>query len=183
MQIVFLSQFICTTKIDVRDPAMCGIWAIFGCDQDVSKQCNSALKIAHRGPDSFRIEKHFNNCYLAFHRLVIVDDIYGMQPMRVRSHPHIYVLYNGEIYNYRTVWQQFLLCNFSFEFTLVSIKPYERDGVQQGCAGYPGTRPKLSIGLPGSIFRFQLPVNDLFWLNIFSHTNGRVCGYVDGTSH
>ncbi|XP_038044894.1 asparagine synthetase [glutamine-hydrolyzing]-like [Patiria miniata] len=88
---------------------MCGIWALFGCDQDVSKQCNSALKIAHRGPDSFRIENinHYNNCCLAFHRLVIVDDIYGMQPMRIRSHPHIYVLYNGEIYNYRTVQKQF----------------------------------------------------------------------------
>ncbi|XP_002732808.1 asparagine synthetase [glutamine-hydrolyzing]-like [Saccoglossus kowalevskii] len=88
---------------------MCGIWAIFGADEDVSKQCASALKIAHRGPDAFRIENvnHYNNCCFGFHRLAIVDDLYGMQPMRVHSHPHIWLCYNGEIYNYKKVQKEY----------------------------------------------------------------------------
>ena len=84
---------------------MCGIWAIFGSDEDVAKQCGCALSIAHRGPDAFRIENinHFRNCCFAFHRLAIVDDIHGMQPMRIHSLPHIWMAYNGEIYNYKKV--------------------------------------------------------------------------------
>ena len=84
---------------------MCGIWAIFGSDQNVFKQCKNSLKIAHRGPDSFRVENisHYSNCCLAFYQLAIMDDLYGMQPMRIKSHPNIYVLCIGEIYNHRTV--------------------------------------------------------------------------------
>ena len=88
---------------------MCGIWALFGSEGDVAQQCQCSHKIAHRGPDAFRIENvnHFRNCCFAFHRLAIVDDLYGMQPMRVRALPHLWLCYNGEIYNYRMV---FTLC-------------------------------------------------------------------------
>ncbi|XP_067649261.1 asparagine synthetase [glutamine-hydrolyzing]-like [Haliotis asinina] len=87
---------------------MCGIWAVFGSDEDVSVQCNAVHKITHRGPDAFRIENinHFQNCCLGFHRLAIVDDVKGMQPMRLYTHPHIWLIYNGEIYNYKTVAQE-----------------------------------------------------------------------------
>ncbi|XP_046560130.1 LOW QUALITY PROTEIN: asparagine synthetase [glutamine-hydrolyzing]-like [Haliotis rubra] len=84
---------------------MCGIWAVFGSDECFRVQCNAVHKITHRGPDAFRIENinHFQNCCLGFHRLAIVDDVRGMQPMRLYTHPHIWLIYNGEIYNYKTV--------------------------------------------------------------------------------
>ena len=84
---------------------MCGIWAIFGSPDDTSIQCNAAHKITHRGPDAFRIETihHFPTCCLGFHRLAIVDDLQGMQPMRVFKYPHIWLIYNGEIYNHQLV--------------------------------------------------------------------------------
>lgn len=84
---------------------MCGIWAIFGATEDVSEYFSCALKMAHRGPDCFRIESipNFGNSCLAFHRLAIVDSVYGMQPMRVFSLPHLYVIYNGEIYNHKAL--------------------------------------------------------------------------------
>ena len=84
---------------------MCGIWAIFGSDGDISFQCNAAHKITHRGPEAFRIENinHFPSSCLAFHRLAIVDDLCGMQPMRTFQHPYIYLIYNGEIYNFKEV--------------------------------------------------------------------------------
>ncbi|KAL4223308.1 hypothetical protein ACF0H5_016779 [Mactra antiquata] len=88
---------------------MCGIWAIFGSDGEISFQCNSVHKITHRGPDAFRIENinHFPNSCLAFHRLAIVDDLCGMQPMRTFQHPYIYLIYNGEIYNFKELQKTF----------------------------------------------------------------------------
>ncbi|KAK3108126.1 hypothetical protein FSP39_001696 [Pinctada imbricata] len=88
---------------------MCGIWAIFGSDDDVSIQCNAAHKITHRGPDAFRLETihYFPTCCLGFHRLAIVDDLAGMQPMRLYKHPHIWLIYNGEIYNHKLITEEF----------------------------------------------------------------------------
>ncbi|XP_041367699.1 asparagine synthetase [glutamine-hydrolyzing]-like [Gigantopelta aegis] len=88
---------------------MCGIWAVFGSDDDVSVQCSAVHTITHRGPDTFRIENinHFRNCCLGFHRLAIVDDIRGMQPMRLYTHPHIWLIYNGEIYNHKLLTEEF----------------------------------------------------------------------------
>lgn len=88
---------------------MCGIWAIFGSPDDTSIQCNAAHKITHRGPDAFRIETihHFPTCCLGFHRLAIVDDLQGMQPMRVFKYPHIWLIYNGEIYNHQLLQKEF----------------------------------------------------------------------------
>lgn len=84
---------------------MCGIWAVFGSDEDVSVQHNAAHKVSHRGPDAFRIETiHLiPRCCLGFHRLAINDDLAGMQPLRVFRYPHIWLMFNGEIYNHKLV--------------------------------------------------------------------------------
>lgn len=88
---------------------MCGIWCLFGSEGDVSQQFQCSHKIAHRGPDAFRIENvnHFRNCCFAFHRLAIMDDLFGMQPLRLNSHPHLWLCYNGEIYNYKMLQKEF----------------------------------------------------------------------------
>ncbi|XP_038580930.1 asparagine synthetase [glutamine-hydrolyzing] [Micropterus salmoides] len=88
---------------------MCGIWALFGSDECLSAQCTSAMKIAHRGPDAFRFENvnGFTNCCFGFHRLAIVDQLYGMQPLRVKKFPFLWLCYNGEIYNHHTLRKQF----------------------------------------------------------------------------
>ncbi|XP_064629129.1 asparagine synthetase [glutamine-hydrolyzing]-like [Lineus longissimus] len=88
---------------------MCGIWAIFGSDDDVSKQCESCLRIKHRGPDAFRIENvnHFKNCCFGFHHLAIQDDVFGMQPLRVLDYPNLWVIFNGEIYNCDRLAEEF----------------------------------------------------------------------------
>lgn len=73
---------------------MCGIWCMFGSSVDTHQQLPSCFKIAHRGPDCFRFENvnHFSRCIFGFHRLAIVDDIYGMQPMRLHALPHIWMV-------------------------------------------------------------------------------------------
>lgn len=82
---------------------MCGIWAIFGGDENntVWVELKACRQIAHRGPDQFRMESvnHFQNCVMGFHRLAIMDDLHGMQPLRLNSMDNLTLCYNGEIYN------------------------------------------------------------------------------------
>ncbi|XP_065666231.1 asparagine synthetase [glutamine-hydrolyzing] [Hydra vulgaris] len=82
---------------------MCGIWALFGYDHSACSELHHALELAHRGPDFFRIESlpHFQHTVLAFHRLSIMDDLTGQQPMRLYELPHLHLMYNGEIFNYK----------------------------------------------------------------------------------
>ncbi|XP_055871079.1 asparagine synthetase [glutamine-hydrolyzing]-like [Biomphalaria glabrata] len=112
---------------------MCGIWAVFGSDDNVSVQCNAVHKIAHRGPDAFRIENinHLQNCCLGFHRLAIVDDIRGMQPMRLYTHPYIWLIYNGEIYNHRLLDKEFNLVTSTDTDGEPIIHLYEMLGAEQ----------------------------------------------------
>uniref|UniRef100_UPI0025418C94 asparagine synthetase [glutamine-hydrolyzing] n=1 Tax=Euleptes europaea TaxID=460621 RepID=UPI0025418C94 len=112
---------------------MCGIWALFGSDECLSVQCLSAMKIGHRGPDAFRFENvnGFTNCCFGFHRLAIVDQLYGMQPLRVKKFPYLWLCYNGEIYNYKQLQKQF---GFDYQ-TLVDgeviLHLYNRGGIEQ----------------------------------------------------
>ncbi|XP_073532577.1 asparagine synthetase [glutamine-hydrolyzing]-like [Phyllobates terribilis] len=115
---------------------MCGIWALFGSDECLSVQCLSAMKIAHRGPDAFRFENvnGFTNCFLGFHRLAIVDQLYGMQPLRVKKFPYLWLCYNGEIYNYKQLEK-----HLGFEYqTMVDgeviLHLYSKYGIEQTAA-------------------------------------------------
>uniref|UniRef100_A0A8D0L5F6 Asparagine synthetase [glutamine-hydrolyzing] n=1 Tax=Sphenodon punctatus TaxID=8508 RepID=A0A8D0L5F6_SPHPU len=112
---------------------MCGIWALFGSDECLSVQCLSAMKIAHRGPDAFRFENvnGFTNCCFGFHRLAIVDQLYGMQPIRVKKFPYLWLCYNGEIYNFKQLQKHF---GFDYQ-TLVDgeviLHLYNKLGIEQ----------------------------------------------------
>jgi len=112
---------------------MCGVWAVFGVPLDFLKYVSCAAKICHRGPDAFRMETipHFQNCCLAFHRLSILDDLHGMQPMRIKALPHVYLIYNGEIYNYKEVGKQF---DFDYVTTCdgeAILHLYDKFGIQK----------------------------------------------------
>lgn len=91
---------------------MCGIWAIFGSDEEVSKNVTACLRIKHRGPDAFRIQNvnHYKNCAFGFHRLAIVEDLQGMQPFQIHQFPQLVLCYNGEIYNHELVSQHRAWC-------------------------------------------------------------------------
>lgn len=94
---------------------MCGIWAHFGSDkQPLTCICENFTKISHRGPEAFKIEfdNRVKNGYLGFHRLAIIDNLYGMQPMRLCKYPHLFLLCNGEIYNHKQIGQQ-----YKFDYT------------------------------------------------------------------
>lgn len=111
---------------------MCGIWALFGCE-DCGEYLSSCLEIKHRGPDAFRIESvsHMPSCCLGFHRLAIIDDLYGMQPMQVHSMPNVWMIYNGEIYNYKLLQKEF---GFAYESDCdgeAILRLYEKFGADE----------------------------------------------------
>ena len=113
---------------------MCGIWALFGLTNgDVRKYCLDFFKITHRGPDATRVETvtEIHNALLGFHRLSITDQIHGMQPFRVLAYPHIWLLFNGEIYNAFSLRDQY---EFKFEThcdSEIIVHLYERFGAGQ----------------------------------------------------
>ncbi|KAB1276755.1 Asparagine synthetase [glutamine-hydrolyzing] [Camelus dromedarius] len=112
---------------------MCGIWALFGSDDCLSVQCLSAMKIAHRGPDAFRFENvnGYTNCCFGFHRLAVVDQLFGMQPIRVKKYPYLWLCYNGEIYNHKKLQH-----HFEFEYQTkvdgeIILHLYDKGGIEQ----------------------------------------------------
>ncbi|XP_072226928.1 asparagine synthetase [glutamine-hydrolyzing] [Leuresthes tenuis] len=112
---------------------MCGIWALFGSDECLSVQCMCAMKIAHRGPDAFRFENvnGFTSCCFGFHRLAIVDQLYGMQPLRIKKFPYLWFCYNGEIYNHRTLTKQFdFECQTKMDGEIL-LHLYDRFGIEK----------------------------------------------------
>ncbi|XP_061597150.1 asparagine synthetase [glutamine-hydrolyzing] [Cololabis saira] len=112
---------------------MCGIWALFGSDECLSGQCTCAMKIAHRGPDAFRFENvnGFTNCCFGFHRLAIVDQLHGMQPLRVKKFPYLWLCYNGEIYNHHTLKMQFDFdCQTKMDGEIL-LHLYDRFGIKK----------------------------------------------------
>ncbi|KAK2096287.1 hypothetical protein P7K49_025321 [Saguinus oedipus] len=97
------------------------------------------MKIAHRGPDAFRFENvsGYTNCCFGFHRLAVVDPLFGMQPIRVKKYPYLWLCYNGEIYNHRKAkevgkMQQ----DFGFEYQTnvdgeIILHLYDKGGIEQ----------------------------------------------------
>uniref|UniRef100_A0A6Q2ZJ82 Asparagine synthetase [glutamine-hydrolyzing] n=1 Tax=Esox lucius TaxID=8010 RepID=A0A6Q2ZJ82_ESOLU len=113
---------------------MCGIWALFGSDECLSVQCTSAMKIGHRGPDAFRFENvnGYTNCCFGFHRLAIVDQLYGMQPLRVKKFPYLWLVYNGEIYNHQTLKKQFGYTDYQTKVDgEILLHLYDNFGIQK----------------------------------------------------
>lgn len=164
---------------------MCGIWGIFGCDTDVHEQVESCFKIAHRGPDCCRFEtiNHYENCAFGFHRLAIVDDLNGMQPIRIVSMPHIWMIYNGEIYNHKE-----LAAKYKFDYSTkcdgeALIHLYNKGGIEFMCENLYGVfgfivfdviKKKIFIG------RDSFGVRPVFkWFNEATGTLG-VCSEAKG---
>lgn len=88
---------------------MCGIWALFGVDvHSISKYDKTFSKIQHRGPDAWRLEYDLKvkNICLGFHRLAIIDSLYGMQPMKLHKFPFVSMICNGEIFNWKQLGEK-----------------------------------------------------------------------------
>lgn len=108
---------------------MCGIIGSKGnrTETDVTKAASS---IAHRGPDAFGIYR-YGDCVLAHHRLAVIDlSENGAQPYYFE---HLVMVFNGEIYNYKSVREELIKEGYSFisdSDTEVLIKAFHKWGVK-----------------------------------------------------
>jgi asparagine synthase (glutamine-hydrolysing) len=82
---------------------MCGIAGIYG-ENSPEKVRKMLKKIAHRGPDGQGVQV-VDGATLGHTRLAILDVARGAQPMEVDG---AWIVFNGEIYNYRHLADKFL---------------------------------------------------------------------------
>tara|TARA_Y100000816_G_scaffold292482_1_gene288010 strand:- start:2184 stop:4004 length:1821 start_codon:yes stop_codon:yes gene_type:complete len=90
---------------------MCGIYGVI-CkrineleNKTVENAKKNHKKIKHRGPD-WEGEYYGDNCFLAHHRLSIIDPYGGNQPLlytNPRNNKNLILCVNGEIYNYKQI--------------------------------------------------------------------------------
>jgi len=82
---------------------MCGICGVYGLeDEKLIKRMNEQL--VHRGPDDSGIYSD-KNIMLGHRRLSIIDLFSGRQPIH-NEDESIWIVYNGEIYNYKDIKEE-----------------------------------------------------------------------------
>jgi len=113
---------------------MCGISFYFSKDKSYENELHESLRLtSHRGPDSSGTYfKETNNGFLGLghNRLSIIDlSSSGDQPMIFGD---IRIIFNGEIYNYKSIRQNLIGLGYSFDTstdTEVILKSYTEYGV------------------------------------------------------
>ncbi len=111
---------------------MCGICGFYAAeDRELLRRMNASIE--HRGPDD---EGYFSDdtCSLAMRRLAIIDVQLGKQPMH-NENEDIWIVFNGEIYNYRQLREE--LSNHRFytnSDTEAIVHAYEEFG--DDCVSY-----------------------------------------------
>ena len=85
---------------------MCGFAVYTGSDKRTRLAIASEFqKLKYRGPDNTETKDFTDKGWMGFHRLKIMDTSNdGNQPM---SYRHIHLICNGEVYNYRELYQQY----------------------------------------------------------------------------
>jgi asparagine synthase (glutamine-hydrolysing) len=113
---------------------MCGICGIIEFDglhpKNVDLTRKMADQLTHRGPDNAGYY-HDNHCSFGFRRLSIIDLNTGDQPIR-NEDGSVWIVFNGEIYNYRELRSQLEVKGYRFSTqtdTETIIHAYEEYGV------------------------------------------------------
>ena len=111
---------------------MCGIWGYISTELQDDKYFNC---IKHRGPDCSNLFNFNYNDYkisLGFHRLAIIDLDNGVQPFfyEYGNGDKVYLICNGEIYNYKYLIEKYSLdtksdCEVIFKMFLQGKNIYD----------------------------------------------------------
>ncbi len=106
---------------------MCGIWAYISSTPINADDYESFVeRLVDRGPEGTRVQQIGPNIVLGFTRLAINGlTPNGMQPMH---HKGIYAVTNGEIYNYKTLAEEFSLTMTTGSDCEIVPKLYEKLG-------------------------------------------------------
>lgn len=115
---------------------MCGILGGVSRNINNKKYLQSLNKLSHRGPDDEGFLEH-KNIFLGQKRLAIIDlSPTGKQPMKSncpKAGRNLYLIFNGEIYNYKEIKKELENLNhnfFSNSDTEVILHSYEEWGIE-----------------------------------------------------
>lgn len=115
---------------------MCGILGVISQNINNKKFLKSLNKLSHRGPDDEGFLE-YRNIFLGQKRLAIIDlTPSGKQPMKLncqKTGRNLYLLFNGEIYNYKELKKELENLNhnfFSNSDTEIILHSYEEWGVE-----------------------------------------------------
>ena len=109
---------------------MCGIFFYKGNKFNKDDLLSNFNRIINRGPDTSKLINIDNNVF-GFHRLAINDLSYsGMQPF---INDDIYLICNGEIYNYKSLKKKYFLNTKSNSDCEVIIYLYKLLGIEKTC--------------------------------------------------
>ena len=93
---------------------MCGIFLAFSKKKFLNKKiCDDAIKdLFNRGPDSLKFNYFFNEkLFIANTILSITGNLKKSSDLNVSENNNFYVSFNGEIYNYQDLNNQYLRKN------------------------------------------------------------------------
>lgn len=113
---------------------MCGIAAILGTDIPPDSIDRMTACLNHRGPDASGIQ-HLPDCDFGHRRLSIIDLSGGSQPMCDETGRY-WLIFNGEIYNYRALRRTLQSAGYAFrtqsdtEVILQGYRQYGKNVVQ-----------------------------------------------------
>ncbi len=111
---------------------MCGIAAIIGKNkQEATDLKKMLLPILHRGEKKYFNESlDLGKCVLGMNRLAIVDREKAIQPIK-SNNGKFYIVYNGEIYNYKDLQKELIYKGYKFSTnsdTEVLVNGYQEWG-------------------------------------------------------
>ena len=106
---------------------MCGIFALLNDTNNIQRALSEFQKGFHRGPESTKVDV-YNKLLLGFHRLAIngLDDI-SNQPIIINN---ILLICNGEIYNYKSLYEQLNIIPTTNSDCEIIIHMYQKFGIE-----------------------------------------------------
>lgn len=149
---------------------MCGIWLYF--DENGVSECKKEefLKISNRGPDNSYFEQVHYDVVIGFHRLSIMDITdKGNQPFYYNNNGReVYLMCNGEIYNYKKLKEEYELKTESNSDCEVILQLYLKIGFEETVRILDGVFALIVVDIVDNdvelfVARDPLGVRPLFW--------------------
>ena len=110
---------------------MCGIYFYKGPNNSVAELKESSKKIKYRGPDNSKSKSVDSDIFFDFHRLSIIGNHdLGNQPMTIDELPHLTLVCNGEIYNYKKLANSYDINLSTGSDSEIILHLYDKIGIE-----------------------------------------------------
>ena len=118
---------------------MCGIFSYQGSKYSFDELSNSIDLISYRGPDNSKHLQINKNLLFAFHRLSIIGvNESGNQPLKIKGDDSLYLICNGEIYNYQDLANKYNFMLTSGSDCEIILHMFKKFGIDRAASELDG---------------------------------------------